>query len=48
MIRMEIKTPTIKYPPLCITESEAQAQIINSANPNPFKTHLLAKTIANP
>ncbi len=48
MIRMEIKIPTIKYPPLCITEREAQAQTINSVNPIPLRTQFFAKIAAKP
>ena len=47
-IKTDRKTTTIKYPPLCITESEAQAQRLNSANPMPLRIRFFAKIAAKP
>ena len=47
-IKTDRKTTTIKNPPLCITESEAQAQRLNSANPIALSPQFFAKTLANP
>ena len=43
-----INIPTIKYPPLCVTESEAQAHKINSANPIDLSAQFFAKILAKP